>query len=117
MVIIGGADKAVVGNVHQLPQVQNAVFAFNDAVNKLLGSDACLLGLFLYLLTVLIGAGEEHYIVASQSLVPCKGVGCHGAVGVADMQFIRGIVYRCCNVKGFLTHLSFLLMFMEINRS
>ena len=37
MVIVGGADEAVVGDVHQLPQIPDAPGAFHDAVHELLG--------------------------------------------------------------------------------
>ena len=99
MVVIGGADEAVVGDVHQLPQVQHAAGAFHDVVHKLLWGDAGLLGLVLDLLAVLIGAGEEHNVVALEPLVAGHGVRCHGAVGVADMQLGGRIVNGCGNVE------------------
>ena len=65
VVVVGGADEAVVGDVHQLPQVQDAPGALHDAVHKLLGGDAGLLGLVLDLLAVLVGAGQEHDLAAA----------------------------------------------------
>ena len=62
--------------------------ALDDVVDKLLGGDAGLLGLVLDLLAVLVGAGQEHDVVALQALVAGHGVGGHGAVGVADVQLI-----------------------------
>ena len=112
MVVVGGADETVVGNVHQLPQVLDAGLAVNDIVHKLLGSDAGLLGLVLDFLAVLVGAGEEHHIVALQPLVPGHGVGGYGAVAVADMQLGRGIVNGGGNIVftfACIAHCSFLL--------
>ena len=92
MVIVGGADEAVVGDVHQLPEILHATFAGNDFVHELLGGDAGGLGLLLDLLAVLVGAGEEHHVIALQPLVAGDHVGGHGAVGVADVQIVRGVV-------------------------
>ena len=104
MVVVGGADETVVGDVHELPQVLDAALAGDDIVNELLRRDTGGLGLFLYLLTVLIGAREKHDIVAAQALVSCDGVGCDSAVGVTDMQLIGGVVDRCCDVECSLFH-------------
>ena len=68
----------------------------------LLGGDAGGLGLVLDLLAVLVGAGEEHDIIALQSLVAGHGVGGHGAVGVADVQLVRRVVDGRGDIKCFL---------------
>ena len=99
---VGGADKAVVGNIHQLPQVQHAALAGDDIVHKLLGGDAGLLGLVLDFLAVLVGAGEEHHVIAPHALIAGHGVGGHGAVGVADMELIGRVVNGGGDIKGFL---------------
>ena len=54
MVVIGGADEAVIADIQQLPQILDGG---NDPVNVLLGGHACIGGLVLDLLAVLIGAG------------------------------------------------------------
>ena len=92
VVVVGGADEPVVGDVHQLPQVLHPLLPGDDAVHERLGGDAGLLGLVLNLLAVLVGAGEEHHVVALEPLVPGHGVGGHGAVGVADVELVRGVV-------------------------
>ncbi len=92
MVVVGGADEAVVGDVHELPQVQHAPGTLHDVVHKLLGGDAGLLGLVLDLLAVLVGAGEEHDLLALEPVVAGDGVGGYGAVGMADVELIRGVV-------------------------
>ena len=98
MVIVGGADEPVIGNVHQLPQIQHALFAGDNVVHELLGGHAGFLGLVLNLLAVLVGAGKEHHIVTLQPLEPGHGVGSHGAVGVADMKLGRGVIDGSGNV-------------------
>ena len=104
MIIVGGADEAVVGDVHELPQILDTAGSCDDVIDKFLRSDACGLCLLLYLLTVLVGTGEKHDIVAAHSLVSCDGVGCDGAVGVTDMQLIGGVVDGCCDVECSLFH-------------
>ena len=59
-------------------------------------------GLVLDLLAVLVGAGQEHHVVALQPLVARHGVGGHGAVGVADVQLVRGVVDRRGDIEFFL---------------
>ena len=49
-----------------------------------LGGDAGLLGLVLDRLAVLVGAGEEHHVIAGEALVPGHGVGGQGAVGAVS---------------------------------
>ena len=88
MVFVGGADEAVVGDVHQLPQVPHAPGTVHNAVHKFLGGDAGLPGLVLDFLTVLIGTGEEHHVLAPKPVVAGQHVGCHGAVGVANVELI-----------------------------
>ncbi len=104
MVVVGGADEPVVGDVHQLPQVEHAPGALHDVVDKLLGGYAGLLGLVLDLLAVLVGAGEEHDLTAPQALIAGHGVGGHGAVGVADVQLIAGVVDGGGDIKSLLFH-------------
>ena len=104
MVAVGGADEAVVGDVHQLPQVQHAAGGGHNVVHELLGGDPRLPGLVLNLLAVLVGAGEEHHVIAAQPLVPCHGVGGHGAVGVADVQPAGGIVDGGSDIKALVFH-------------
>ena len=65
------------------------------------GGDAGLAGLVLNLLAVLVRACEEHDVVALETLVPRHGVSGHGAVGVADVELVRGIVDGGGNIKLF----------------
>ena len=101
MVIVGGADEAVVGDVHQLPQVQDPALAGDDVVHELLRGLSRFLCLFFDLLAVLIGPGEEHDVIAAQSLVAGDRIRRDGAVGVADVQLVGRIVDRGGDVKCF----------------
>ena len=104
VVRIGGADEPVVGDVHQLPQVQHAAGSGHDIVHKLLGSDPGLPGLVLNLLAVLVGAGEEHHVIALEPLVTGHDICGHGGIGVADVQLARGVVDGCGDIKFLVVH-------------
>ena len=105
MVVVGGADEAVIADVHQLPQILDALGTLDDVIDELLRRNTGLLGLQLDLLAVLVGAGQELDVVALQALVASHSVGSDGAVGMADVQLIAGIIDRRCNVEFFLIHL------------
>ena len=80
--------------------------SLDDAVHELLGSLARLPGLLLYLLTVFVGAGEKHHVVAAHSLVPRYRIRGHGAVGVTDVQLVGRVVDRRRDVEFTLLHVS-----------
>ena len=99
VVIVGRADEAVIGNVHQLPEVEHALRAGDDVIDELLRRDAGGLRLFLDLLAVLVGAGQEHDVAALHPLEACQCVAGHGGVAVADVQLVAGIINRCGDVE------------------
>ncbi len=107
VIIIGGADEAVVRDVHQLPQILDAALAVDDVVNELLRGNARGLGLFFDLLAVLVGTGEEHHIEAHEPFVAGDGVGRDGAVGMAYVQLIGRVVDGCGDIEFFLFHALF----------
>ena len=113
VVIIRRADEAVVGNVHQLPKIEHALLAGDDVIDVFLRCDACGGGLGLDLLAVLVSTGEEHHVVAAQTLVTRHGIGRNGAVGVADVQLIRGIVDRRGDIELFLTGVAHIRTFFH----
>ena len=92
MIVVRSADKAVVTDVHQLPEVEDALFTLDNVVHEFLGRHAGGLGLVLDLLTVLVRSREEHDIVAREPLIARHGIRRHGAVAVADVELVRGIV-------------------------
>ena len=104
MIVVGGADEAVVRDVHQLPEIQHALFPGDDVVHELLRRNAGSLRLVLDLLPVFVGAGEEHHVITAQALVAGDGVACHGAVGVTDVELGGGVVDRRCDIKGRFFH-------------
>ena len=104
MVVVGGADETVIGDVHQLPQVKDTALTQHDVVHVLLRGTAGLFCLVLDFLTVLVGAGEEANIIALQPLIASHCIGCHGAVGVANVQLGRGVVDGGCDIVITLRH-------------
>ena len=96
MVIIGGADKAVVADIQQLPQILDGG---HDLVHILFGGDAGIGSLILDLLAVLIGAGQEHDVIALHPLETGQRIAGHGGVAVADVQLVAGIINRCGDVE------------------
>ncbi len=91
MVVVGGADKSVVAYPHRLPQTLEVR---NYLVNVFLRGNALFLCFKLYLLTLLVRSGEEHYVIALHSFESCDGVACHGSVAVTDMRISRWIIDR-----------------------
>ena len=65
MVIVGCADKAVVGNIHQLPQIQNALRPGDDIVHKLLRRHTGCFRFFFNFLAVLVRPGKEHDVITA----------------------------------------------------
>ena len=99
MIVVGGADKPVIGYVHQLPQVQHATGTGDNIIDKLLGGLTGLPRLVLDFLAVLVGAGQEHDVIALHPLVAGHGIGGDGAIGVSDVQTVGRIIDGRCNVK------------------
>ena len=99
MIVVGRADETVVRDVHQLPEVEDALFPADDLVHELLRGHARGLGLLFDLLAVLVRAGEEHHVLAAQPVIARDRVGRDGGIGVADVELCRRIIDRCCNIK------------------
>jgi len=101
VIIVGRADEAVVGDIHQLPKILDAG---DDMVDILLRRNAGRLGLLLDLLAVFVGAGQEHHVIALQPLVARHDVGGDGAVAVADVELVRRIINRRRDIKFLFFH-------------
>ena len=106
MVIIRGADKPIIGDVHQLPEILNALGAFYDIVYKLLRSDLRLFCLFFDLLSVLIGSGQKHDIITAHPFISGDRIRRHRAVSMSDVQFVGRVINWGCNIKFTLAHVS-----------
>ena len=109
MVLVRGADKFVVGSIHQIPNPLNLRCGL---VHKLLGRYASSLGLLLDFLAVLIGSGLEKYIPALGSLIAGNGIRQHDFIGVSNV----GLAGSVGNGRGniiwlftILTHVSSLI--------
>ena len=89
VVVVGGADEAVVADVQQLPQILDGGY---DLVHILLGGHTGIGGLVLDLLAVLIGAGQEHDVIALHPLEACQCVAGDSSIAVADVQLVAGVV-------------------------
>ena len=92
VIVVGGADKAVVGGVHLIP---HALDLACHAVHVKLGGDARFLGKVLDLLAVLVRAGAEEHVKAALALIACNGIRHDHLVGVAKMG-LAGCVCDCC---------------------
>ena len=105
--LVGRADEVVVLDVHQLPELLDAV---HDMIDVRLRRHAGIARLALDLLPMLIRAGQEKHVVAGLLLEAGHGVRRGRAVAVADMQVVAGVVDWRCDVKlGFFAHISSLL--------
>ena len=96
MVVVGGADEAVIAHVQQLPQILDGG---HDLVHVFLGGHAGIGGLVLNFLAVLIGAGQEHDVIALHPLEACQCVAGDSGIAVADVQFVAGVVDGSGNVE------------------
>ena len=101
MIVIRRADKAVVGNIHALPELLNPRY---DVIHILLRRHTRGFGLFFDFLAVFVRTGQKHNVVSAHPLVARHNVSCHGAVAVADMQLVRRIVDRRCDIEFLLLH-------------
>ncbi len=101
VVCIGGADKFVIGGIHEIPDGLD--LAGHLVYIGLRGHTGCLC-LLLDLLSVLIGAGLEAYIIALETLVAGNGVCQHDLISVSDMRLAGSIGNRCRHVKRFFLH-------------
>ena len=99
---VSGADKAVVGSVHQIPNILDLPC---HIVHIFLGSNAGSFRLLLNFLTVLIGAGLEIHIKAGLPLIAGYGIGQYDLVSIADVGLCRSVCNSRCNVIRFLFHL------------
>ena len=103
MVVVGGADVAVVADVHKAPQ---ALENLGDLVNVFLGSNALFGGFLLNFQTVLVRARQKHDVVSLHTSVARDGVAGYGGVAVPDVRVARGIINRRCDIiRFFLTHI------------
>ena len=102
MIVIGGTDKAVIADVHGLPQVLDGS---HNGIHVFLRRYTLGGGLILDLLAVLVGTRQEHDVIALHPLVACQCITGHGGIAVANVQLIAGVIDGCCDVKLFVFHI------------
>ena len=96
MVIICCTDVSVIADIHVAPEIFEY---FNNLVNILLRCNAFFGSFLLDLLTMLVRACKEHYIISLHSLVACDRVAGNSCVAVTDVRITRRIIDRCCDIK------------------
>ena len=109
MVFVGGADKAVVGCVHQIPDALNLS---GYLVHIFLRSDSGSLCLLLNLLAVLVGSCLEVDVISFCFFIPCNRIRQNNLIGVADMR-LAGCVCDCgCHIVfALVAHCMYILSF------
>ena len=103
MIIIRGADKFIIGSVHQIPDPLDLP---GCGVHKLLRRHTGILRLQFNLLTVFIGSGLKEYIVPLGSLKAGDTVRQHDLIGVADVGLAGCISNGSSHIILFLFHVS-----------
>ena len=101
VVVVGSADKLVVGDVQYLPQVDDLVV---QLVHKLFGRYACRLRTLLHLLSVFVGACKVKHVVAVHALEACDCVATNCGVAMSDVEVAATVVDWGGDVKSFLVH-------------
>ena len=102
MALVRRADKVRVINIHQLPELLDAIY---DVIDIFLRRHAGVARLALDLLTMLIRSSQEENIIARHLLKAGHRVRRSRTVAMADMQIIARIINRRCDVeRRFLAH-------------
>ena len=106
MIIIRCADKTVIGDIHQFPEILDPLGTFYNIIHKLLRCDLCFFCLLLNLLSVLIGSGQKHDIITAHTFISRDRIRRHRAVSMSDMQFVGRVINWGCNIEFTLAHVS-----------
>ena len=96
MARLGGADKVIIGEIHPACQITEILA---DTVGKILWCNAFVMRRLFDLLTVFIGAGQEHHIIAIQTLETRKHITGQRCVGVTDMRLVIDVIDRCRDIE------------------
>src|SRR5699024_4538430 len=104
MVGVRGADKIIIGSIHQIPDL---LYLPSHFVLILLGGNLGFLRLQLDLLSMLVCPGLVIDVIALLTFVAGDGVRQHDLIGIADMRFAGGVGNRRSHIIfsfAFLTH-------------
>ena len=96
MTRLGGADEIIIRVIHPRGQIAEILA---DAVGEGLWRDALVPCRLLHLLSMFIGAGEEHHLIAVQPLEPGQNIAGKRCVGMADMRLVIHIIDRRRDVE------------------
>ena len=88
MVLVRGADKLIIGSVHQIP---NPLYLSSCLVHELLGSNTCCLSLFFNLLSMLVRTCLEEHVISLLPLISGYAVSQNDFIGIADMRLAGSI--------------------------
>ena len=88
MVLVRGADKLIIGSVHQIP---NPLYLSCCLVHELLGSHTCCLSLFFNLLSMLVRTCLEEHVISLLPLISGYAVSQNDFIGIADMRLAGSI--------------------------
>ena len=92
MIVVRCSDETVIAYVHCFPKTLEVGYYL---VNVFLGGNALFGGFKLYLLTMLVRACKEHYVIALHSLETCYRVTRNRCVTVTYVRITGGVIYRC----------------------
>ena len=95
MVLVRGADKVVIGEVHH---VELLLHHTGSAVHKFFWGEALGLGLLLILFAVLVSAGLEKHFIALHPLKAGNAVGQHGVGHIANVGFAGRVRNGRCDI-------------------
>ena len=98
MTLFCGADKIIVGDIQQLPQILEAGY---DRIYIFNRGNALFLSLLLNLLAVLIAAGKEENILPCQTVEAGHRVGNGGTVGVANVKLGTRVINWGSDIEAF----------------
>ena len=101
MARLGGADEIVIAEVHRLGEIAEVL---RDLVGEGLGRHAGGDGGLLHLLPMLVGAGQEHHVIAVQALEARQHVAGERRIGMPDMRRVIDVVDRRGDVVAALGH-------------
>ena len=107
MVRIRGTDEFIIRSVHQVPDPPD--FS-SSLVHEFLRGHSCGLSLLLNLLTMLVCAGLEEYVISLFPFISGNAVSQNNLISIADVGLPGGIGNGCGNIIWFftiLTHNSF----------
>ena len=101
VIVVGGADKLVVGNIQHFPKFYDLLVKF---VHKLLGGNTGFFGFLLHLLTVFVRTCKVKHVKSVHSFEARYRVATDGRVAVSDVEISAAVIDWGCDVVSFFVH-------------